>query len=60
MSGREWRLRQNQAWILIGYVIYEPEGKKTRPGRPITSGERKISFEETEERLIKLTDLYGP
>ena len=61
MTVKEWRLRRDQAGILIGYVLHAPKGKRGEAWRVYYMWrDWKISFREAEERLIKLTGLYRP
>ncbi len=61
MSVKEWRVRRDQAGILIGYVLHAPKGKRREAWRIYYAWrDWKISFREAEERLIKLTGLYRP
>ncbi len=61
MSVREWRLRRNQAGVLIGMIYSLPPSKRDE-ARKIYDlwKDWRISFKEAEERLIKLMGLHKP
>jgi hypothetical protein len=61
MSVKEWRLRRDQAGILIGYVIHAPKGKREKAWEIYSKWNNGIiSFREAERQLMALTGLVRP